>query len=173
MAHDYFALLGLSPGRYAPAEIARCYRARRARLLAELHAAGRQHDTLQQLDELHVAYSTLRDARRQAEYRRARTDGEDRVTEVRRLISVSLEDGLLRYSRRQAILERARALGFSDFQTHLLIAQVQFGDEDITTSPRRKDARGWGEHPRAWARIAAVGVIALAMFLGLVHWVGA
>lgn len=169
MAQDYFALLGLAPGRYAPREIARRYQTRRAALLTRAQDPRVRSAVLRDLDDLHVAYQTLREPARQDAYRQSRSGGMDAAGELRQLIAASLEDGLLRCSRRDAILERAATLGFNEFQTHLLIAQVQFGDEEVASAPQGMVRR---PHPRLWARVAAVGVAALAVFLGLVHWLG-
>ena len=173
MARDYFAVLGLTPGRYAPEEIASHFLAVRERLLAALRATDAPTETRRELDQVHLAYATLRDPARQAEYLRANDANGDATAQLRTLIAASLEDGLLRYSRRQAILERAAELGFNEFQAHLLIAQVQFGDTLIPTGPRLDPAKTKLAHPRAWARVTATGVLALAIFLYLVHWVGA
>jgi hypothetical protein len=82
-----------------------------------------------------------------------------------------LEDGLLRHSRRQGIIARARELGFNDFQAHLLIAQVQFGDERMAVLPTTvkplPDRNG-----RGWARVAGVSMLAMTMFLVLVRMLG-
>ncbi|MCK4342705.1 MAG: hypothetical protein KAY37_13390 [Phycisphaerae bacterium] len=60
----------------------------------------------------------------------------------------------------------------NEFQTQLLIARVQFGEGEIPAVPKHASVRQRGAHPRAWARVAAVGVLALAIFLGLLQWVG-
>lgn len=171
MARDYFAILGLSPGRHDPQTIARRFLERRNRLLGRLHDGDEHEKTRRRLDDLHLAYAALRDPRRIEEHLR---DGDaiDRVTELRRLITASLENGLLRHSRRQAILERAHELGFGEFQAQLMIAQVQFGDEQIPALPTSGHPSTRRPHPRTWARLAATGVLALAMFLYMVHWVG-
>jgi hypothetical protein len=171
MAQDYFAILGLTPGRYASQRIANCFEAERTRLLAQLGDPTRHAELCAQLDELYVAYNTLRDPARQNRYRRECDNPPDRVTTLRRLIAASIEGGLLRHSRRQAIIERGAALGLSEFQSQLLIAQVQFGDDEIEPLPRPAAGRIRYEAPRLWARVAAVGVLALAMFLGMVRWV--
>lgn len=184
MARDYFAVLGLTPARHAPEAVARQFLLARARLLAEWRAGDAPDDARQRLDDLHLAYATLRDPERQAAYLR-RAAGGDAAAELRDLIAASLEDGLLRYSRRQAILARARELGFSEFHAHLLIAQVQFGDGEVPpwlqaapAGPRlpaadagdRDGARG--RPARRWARVAATSALAAAIFLYLVRWVG-
>jgi len=170
MARDYFAILGLSPGRYDSREITRRFVERRSQLLATLADPATHAKTRQQLEDLHLAYRVLRDPQRQSEYLAARAADEDRLGQLRRMIAASLEDGLLRYSRRQMILEHARKLGLSDFQAQVLIAQVQFGDGDFMDWPATPRATS----PRAavWRRAAAVGVLGLAMFLYLLHRVG-
>ena len=125
-----------------------------------------------ELDQLHLAYAALRDPRGQAEYLRTRAAGADAATRLRQLIAAALEDGLLRYSRRQDILTGARRLGFSEFHTPLLIAQVQFGEDEpgLDAAPRSRGARR--DRSRAWAGLAAAGLLALALFLALVRWLG-
>jgi len=167
MARDYFAILGLPPGRYDPCEITRRFVERRNRLLATLADPATHAETRRQLEHLHLAYRVLCDPQRQSEYLAARAADEDRLGQLRRLIAASLEDGLLRYSRRQMILDQARKLGLSDFQAQVLIAQVQFGEGHFVDWPTTSRAGS----PRAaiWRRAAAVGVLGLAMFLYLLH----
>jgi hypothetical protein len=170
MAHDYYAVLGLSPGCRDRGEIRRCFQVRRAYLLAQLENAARYEDTRRELDELYIAYAALQDAEpKNGDLQPGPADG-DALGQLRGLIAASLEDGLLRYSRRQDILACGRALGLGDFQTHLLIAQVQFGDAEIPLSDRRRGAQP-AASSRTWARLAGVGVLALTIFLFLVHWV--
>lgn len=176
MERDWFAILGLAPGRYEPAEIARRFHAQRVRVLAAMNDPRQYAAARRRLEELHLAYAALRDPDAQAEHLRAQSRDDDAVRRLRRLIAASLEDGLLRYSRRQEILAQAARLGFSPFQTQLLIAQVQFGDE-IVPAPRPSHGPAPQPHarhgrPRTWARLAAVGVLALALFLALVRWLG-
>ncbi len=172
MVRDYFAILGLTPGRYAPAEITRRFRTERQSLLAQLDDPATHRQARRQLDELHVAYALLCDPRAQAECLRAQRDDCDDVARLRHLIAASLEDGLLRYSRRQEILAQGQRTGLSDFQTHLLIAQVQFGDDQIRPIVSGRARRDVQEPRRVWARFAAVGVLALAMFLAMIRWLG-
>jgi len=172
MERDFFAILGLAPGRYDPGEIQRRFHARRQDLLRALHHPATYADARRQLDQLHLAYATLRQAGSQAEYRRARAADRPETARLRQLIAAALEDRLLRYSRRQELLATGRRLGFSDFQTQLLIAQVQFGDDQIPLGSDPTSRHGRPEHPRAWARLAAAGVLALALFLALVRWLG-
>ena len=173
MARDYFAVLGLAPGRYDPRDITGRFYAERARWLGLLDDSRRHAEARERLDELHIAYAALRDPRRQAEYLRALAGDGDPQTALRALIAASLEDGLLRYSRRQAIVERAREFGFNDFQAQLLIAQTQFGEEQVRTAPIVVKPLRQGGHGRVWARVAGVGVLAAAMFAVLVHWLAA
>ena len=172
MGKDYFAILGLAPGNYNAAEINGRFQAERARLLTQLDNPAAHSAVRHRLDDLHLAYAALREPRQQAEHLRTRVNGADDVTQLRQLIAAALEGGLLRYSRRQEIITEAQRLGFSDFQTQLLIAQVQFGDDQFqpATPGSRRAARA--ESSRAWARFAAAGVLALAMFLALVRWLG-
>ena len=170
MAHDYFAILGLAPGRYSPAEIARSFDAERDRLIAQLDDPRQHSESRLRLEALHIAYAMLRDPEAQAEYLRTRFENGDDVTRMRRLVAASLEDGLLRYSRRQQILNEARRLGFSDFQTQLLIAQVQFGDERFAPATPSVNHLTKAGGTRGWARVAAVGVLALLLFLAMMRW---
>ncbi len=166
MPSDYFAILGLAPGRYAPAEIRARFQVERERLLGKLVEASDPIELRRHLDELHLAYAALRDPERQDAYVSSRDGGVYRLAELRALIEASLEDGLLRYSRRQLILERARELGFDEFQTQLVIAQVQYGDEELSVLPQSREHQ---PQSRSWARGAAVGLLALALFLFLVR----
>ena len=170
MGTDYFSILGLAPGRYDPAEVTRRFQTERTRLLAALRNPATAVDARRKLDCLHMAYAVLRDPRGQESILQARRSEDNDLTQLRRLVAASLEDGLLRFSRRQEILAEARRLGLSDFQTQLLIAQVQFGDDQISLfdavakPPPHREAR------RAWAGLAAAGALALALFLALVRW---
>jgi hypothetical protein len=182
MRTNYFESLGLKPARYDSAEIAQRFFDRRARLLAALDTPATHRESRRELDELHIAYLVLRDARSQVAYLKECADGgEDRISRLRRLIAASLEDGLLRCSRRERILEEGRRLGLSEFHTHLLIAQTQFGDmralvaepgED--TGARADEAGNWrgtkASDGRAAARLAAAVVLALALLLALLRY---
>lgn len=168
MNQDYFAILGLAPGRYDPSEISRRFQAERTRIVAQMSRLGQRGEASSKLDALHRAYSALRDAAGQEAYLAGRASA-DATDQLRRFIASSLEDGLLRYSRRKEILGEARRLGLSDFHAQLLIAQVQFGDipDDWSTrvagAPRRS--------PRAvWPFFAAAVLLAGAMALGAVKW---
>jgi hypothetical protein len=166
MSHDPYAILGLAPGRYDGAALQRQLTVRRA----ELSARGQ---TREQADELHVAYAVLRDSSNQTIYlkRFDQRQSPDRTAELRALIAASLEDGLLRHSRRMRILQEGRRLGLSPFHMQLLIAQTQFGPQRVLA-----DEFG-GELPeaapgRAVARMAGVFILALALFLAAVRAIG-
>lgn len=165
---DYFAILGLAPGRYDPPEIRRRFDRERTRLLSRMGEPAAGPAARRELDDLHMAYTTLRDPASQARYL-AEHGNLDGMTRMRRFIEASLEGGLVRYSRRQRILAEGRRLGFSDFQTQLMIAQVQFGDSAIDSTPARRAAS-----PRqgaGWARVTAIGLLATAIFMLMVEWV--
>ena len=176
MSRDFFLILGLKPRRYERSEITRRFAALRGELLAALGDPTRHVEARQRLNELHRAHNVLRNPQRQAEHLRLiRPEGEepDRVTRLRHLIEASLEDGLLRCSRRAEILAEGRRLGFSDFHTQLLIAQVQFG-EGIVVPPYVGDCPACEDSaPRVRARFAAAGLLALAIFLAMIRWLGA
>lgn len=95
------------------------------------------------------------------------------VAELRSLIAASLEDGLLRHSRREFILAEAARRGLTPFNAHLLIAQVQFGGrrqvafETVAVVPDEPAV----VH-RLRARLAAVGLVAAGLFFALVRWSG-
>ena len=174
MARDYFNILGLTPGRHDSRDVARHFLRERARLLSALADPQRYAQTRAALDELHLAYATLRDPRRQEQYLRAWYGAErGAVEELRAFIAAALEGGLLRQSRREAIVAKARALGFSEFQAHLLIAQVQFGDEEIPLGPPLPSPFAAERRTPSWRSLAVSGVLAAALFVWLVWWVGA
>jgi hypothetical protein len=176
MSRDYFSILGLTPGRYEPSEITRHFNARRRWLITALDSPARHVEIRRQLNDLHLAYNALRDPRRQAECARAALGDEgdsDRVARLRRLIEASLEGGLLRCSRRKEILTQGRRMGFSEFHIHLLIAQVQFGGNLVVRPTTCRDSASSAAAARIGARFAAAGVLALALFLAMVRWLGA
>ncbi len=170
MPRDYFSILGLTPGRYDPAEISRRFFTARERLLRQLDDPAQHAQTRRALEDLHIAYAALRDPQLQAEHAAPVPAGDDRIRQMRRLIGACLEDGLLRYSRRQEILDEGRRLGFSDFQTQLLIVQVQYGDGDVVAAPTRQTALRSHSDSRAAARFAAAMLLALAGFFAALVW---
>lgn len=95
---------------------------------------------------------------------------DENVARLRRLIADSLEGGLLRYSRRQAILDEARRLGVSDFNAHVLIAQVQFGDASVSPASTGPVGNGRLSDGRAAARLAGAGLLAFALFMSAMLW---
>ncbi len=177
MPRDSFSILGLTPGRYSQAEVDRRFLRRRRKLVAALDDPDRYEETRRQLDALHRAYNALRDPTRQARclkvLRDDSDDREQRLAELRELILASLEGGLLRQSRREMILAEGRRLGFSEFHTHLLIAQVQFDGNIVVRPQPASDGRRFAAPARIAARFAAAGMLALALFLAMVRWLGA
>ncbi|MBK9129005.1 MAG: hypothetical protein IPM13_14560 [Phycisphaerales bacterium] len=183
MARDHFATLGLTPGDYAPVEIERQFHRLRGPLVATLTAPGRHAAARAELEALYVAYRALSRASTTTPTRSnlpiaddathpSRVRAQAPEAELRELILASVEDGLLRHSRRQAIIEHARALGLGEFQAQLYIAQTLYGGADVlgpsqAAQPRRRQRTG-----PAVARVAAAGVLALAVFLALLRWSG-
>jgi len=153
-----------------PADLAAQFRAQRHRLLSQLCAGPACGAVQRRLDALCRAYAELQAAGADQRERRDHVNAADRL---RRLIAESLEDGLLRYSCRQKILAEARRLGFSEFQAQLLIAQVQFGDRQLEPASPGRPRPDAAPVSVIIARLAAAGVLALAMFLGLVRWLAA
>lgn len=87
---------------------------------------------------------------------------------LKRLIDESLEEGLLRFTQRQRILAEGRRRGFSDFHTHLLIAQQQHGDQRPLTMGMVETTRRAEERQMA-ARLAAATILALAVVLATIR----
>lgn len=172
MPREYYAILGLAPGRYAPREIARRFQALRTHLDAAPDRAA--EDARTQREELYLAYAALRDPRRQAAYLHALRHGTTPMRELRRLIAAALEDDLLRYSRREMLLREGRRLGLSDFQTQLLIAEVQFGGDPVLDDPTAELGPGAADRRAAplgsVARLAAAGALAVALVVALQRW---
>lgn len=166
MPHDYFAVLGLSPGRYEPAEIAARFAVLRRRLVAETPGAA----THAALEELHTAFRALIDPQSQAEHRAALRRPMDALDAFRGEIRLAVEGGLLRQSCRKALLARGRRIGLSDFQVQLLIAEVQFGDPEAPplVNPRPE----FHTRHAIWPRLAVAGVLAASMFFYLVRLTG-
>jgi hypothetical protein len=178
MPAEHFICLGLAPTERDPRVVAGRFAVERARCLAELHDPRRHIAARERLDRLHLAYrAVLRElATPSAPVAKAAPSGAlpHSADDLRALIADSLEDGLLRYTRRQMILERARALGYSEFHAQLLIAQVQFGNVGDASVPLPSPATHLrrASTERIWARFAAVTILALAMLLGMIRWVG-
>lgn len=172
MPTDYFTILGLTSCLHSTREVTQHFLTRRAQLLAQLDNRQRYAEVRRELDALYLAFSTLRDPARQQAYLQQRDGAGDPVGEIRNLIAASLESGLLRFSRRQAIIDRAAALGLTEFQAQLLIAQVQFGETDLAPLRPIPNQTLRPTNPRVWARVAGVGVLALAIFIGMLSWLG-
>ncbi len=176
MSRDLFSVLDLTPQRYSTVDITRRFLKLRDEALARLDNPATYLQARRRLEELYQAYNVLRDPERQAEHLRELRDAPqkfDRVAYMRRLIAASLEGGLLRQSRREQLLAEGLRLGFSEFHTHLMIAQVQF-DGRIVVEPLPQDQQRRRTSPQqVAARFAAAGVLALAMLLVMVRWLGA
>lgn len=166
MERDYFSILGLSPGHYSAREIDARFRSLRDHLAGIMPGS----DAVRAQQELlYIAYRVLRDPRGQQEYLAALRNDEPPIDRLRRQIAASLEYDLLRHSRRQALLAEGRRIGLSDFQTQLLIAQVQFGDDLQFLTPSPRTHRTTASAPRSAGRIgmrlAAAGLLAAALFV--------
>lgn len=172
LTRDYFATLDLPHDTDDEATIRRQFHQRRAALLARLNDPRTHEDARRELDELYLAYRVLADPDARARHRAERRGQEARLDAFRRRIAASLEGGLVRCSRRRQLLAEGRELGLSEFHVHLLIAEVQFGARPLLApgGSLRSQAERAG---RAGARVAAVGVLALAMFLSMIRWLGA
>lgn len=173
MSLDPFSILRLSQDRTDPAAL-RAQFARRAEELKFAMKSGR--DAMQSrrdLDELDIAYKILQDSESRTVFvRREKSPAApDRAARLRALIVASLEDGLLRHSRRQRILDEGRKLGFSPFHTQLLIAQTQFGPQRVLSFEDDREQPG-NRPSQAMARFSAALVLGFAIFLAIVRWLG-
>lgn len=169
MALDYFRLLGLEHGEYAPAEIECRYRAVRKQLLAEAQREG-SAVLWRRLDSLHLAYQVLRDPNRQScHLQQVRGQLTDPLPRFQLRIAGSLEDGLLRHSRRQALLNEGRRLGLSEFQVHLMIAQTQVGENRLNLITPGPEPVQEHASSRIVPRLAAAGLLALALLFAMVR----
>lgn len=171
MSHDPYSILGLTPGRYDPAVLRRRFQDRQAELRAD---PRRSPSSIARLDELRIAYAVLADPDKQTIYlkRLERPADTDRCDELRALIAASLEDGLLRHSRRTRILQEGRQLGLSPFHTQLLIAQTQFGPKQVLSTDDVSEPNDARPPSAALARLAGLCLLALALFLAAVRALG-
>jgi hypothetical protein len=169
---DYFGILGLAPGIHSERVVRQSFLSRRDALLEEMRRPERQDDARQALDALHRAYRVLRTPSDQAAQLDAGMLATSATEHLRRMIAELLEDGLLRYSRRRAVLEEARLLGVSEFQAHLLIAQVQYGEVSVPLGPTQTRRRRQAETAEIWTRLAAAGAMATVIFAAMMRWVG-
>lgn len=173
MSLDPFNILRLSDNRHDPAAL----RAQFVKRVDELKLAMKSgRDPLQsrrEIDELHVAYKILNDPDSRTIYvRRGNSPAApEKAARLHALIAASLEDGLLRHSRRERILEEGRNLGFSPFHTQLLIAQTQFGSRRVLSFEDERESAE-SQPGQASVRFAAAVVLALALFLCAVQLLG-
>lgn len=171
MSLDPFSILRLSHDRTDPAAL-RAQFARRCEEIKIAMNSGRDGSrSRRDLDELDVAYKILQDPESRTVFvRREKSPAPpERAALLRALILASLEDGLLRHSRRQRILDEGRKLGFSPFHTQLLIAQTQFGPQRVLSFEDDRERPG-NRPSQAMARFSAALVLGFALFLATVRW---
>lgn len=175
MPPDCHVILGLDPRRVGPGEVREQFARRRRELIARLHQPDVGGASRAQLDDLHLAYRRYLSQREQPLVELAKVPAP--ALALRRFIESCQEGGLLRPSRRHKILAEGRRLGFSHFQTQLLIAMTLMGDrseplpateEDLVTQ-RLVDSQTQDANSLV-ARLAAVALLALAMLLAAVRW---
>jgi hypothetical protein len=178
MMTEYFATLGLPPGQYTADELRRRFQTRRRLLLRAMDSPQGASAARRGLEELHLAHKALQRVRANPapwpapKHGASADDARDaRLAEMRALIQDSLEGGLLRHSRRTALLDEGRQRGISAFHTHLLIAQVQCGDPSLLAPWEAELTTGRSEESRAAARLAAAVVLGLGVFMTLLRWV--
>ena len=139
---------------------------KRARLLCALETPGANIDFLRrELDDLYINRRLELDRASDDLNNRSTTNGTEAasISELRTLIRAMMEDGLLRYSRRQRLLEEARNRGIVEFHAQLLIAQVQIGnDAPFLYTPSTR--RGVGNDSRV-VRVTTMSLIAIATVL--------
>lgn len=172
MEHDCFAILGLTPGPYSRELIDARFDEERDKCLASIRE---RHDeaTERRLEAVYLAYHLLNDSARQQRHIAAIRDGhlDNPKDHVRDLVAASLEDGLLRYSRRQELIRIGRVLGLNEFQVHLLIAEVQVAALSITAEqPAKQVANERFDQTRL--NIVAAGLLGLGLFFSAISWLG-
>lgn len=169
MSRDYFRTLGLAHGEYAPAEIECRFQTARKELLAD---AAREGGPVlwRRLDSLHLAYQVLRDPRLQSRHL-AQISGQatDPVPQFQLRIAGSLEDGLLRHTRRQELLDEGRRIGLNEFQVQLLIAQTQVGEQRLRLADPTSPSVNAAAPTRFGMRIAAAGLLAIAFLFAMIR----
>lgn len=179
MPSDYDNILGLSPGRHSVEQLRGQFLARRAVLMQALDDPATGPAARSALEQLYLAYRVLREraAAQRSPLRSEEPSPEDRLREM---IRGALEDDLLRHSRRQWLIEQGARLGLPPFRVQLLIAQTQFegvraprdarlpASEDLDTVTIRRDRALEHGVRQVGARLAAAGMLALALFLALI-----
>lgn len=186
MSRDYFAMLGLPPGSYTPEEIRLRFHILRQAIIRQLEDPLNYQVARRRLNEIYMALRALSDRQRQAETLEAMLGGEPQrhLRALRQHIRDSLEDGVLRCSRRRELLEEGRRLGLSEFHVHLLIAEAQFGGPPVLFRSDggagddvggpvllpQEEPRPAQAAPRTGVRFAAAGLLGLALFLSVVRW---
>jgi hypothetical protein len=177
MEHDCFAILGLTPGPYTPELIVKRFSEQRSRCLERL--STQQSSTAERrLEALHIACQLLSDPQRQQRHLMAVRDGmlADPQAHLRDLVAAAIEDGLLRYSRRQELLRIGREMGLSAFQVHLIIAEEQVGQAQLkprTTQPAKTETTTRSNAiNQTRLNFAAAGLLALGLFFMAISWLG-
>jgi hypothetical protein len=166
LALDYAQILGLAAPA-SRAELLRRFQHCRAEALDRLTHAQLRDEACERLDQVHLAFRAL------STNRDGGARNSDSLDALRKLIAFSLEEGLLRYSRRQRILEAAADLGISEFHVQLLVAQEQFGPHPLHAVLNANFPACDKPAARFSLRVAAVGVLTLALFMAIVRWAGA
>ena len=182
MEHNCFAILGLTPGPYSNELITQQFEAQRSKCLESLRSVD-DPGAERRLEAVHMAYKLLNDPERQARHLAAVRDGRlnDPHDHLRDLIAAAMEDGLLRYSRRQELIRIGRVLGLNEFQVHLLIAEVQIAlprDREPLTKKEIKLLRQVetterdDSSRRSRHNLIAAGLLALGLFFSALSWLG-
>lgn len=173
MSLDPYSILRLSEDRIDPSTLRAQFAKRSDELKIAIQSGRDALHARRELDELHVAYKILHDPESRTVYvRREKSPAPpEKAARLRAMIAASLEDGLLRHSRRERILEEGRTLGFSPFHTQLLIAQTQFGSQRVLSfEDERED--GADRPSQMTAQFAAAAMLAFALFLAAVRVLG-
>lgn len=139
----------------------RTFERRRAQIIRALELPGANVVALRnELDDLYIERRlTLATSNANEDQQTASTP----TDELRTLIVAMMEDGLLRYSRRQRILEEARQRGIDEFHAQLLIAQVQMGSNAAFDVPHTNSIhRDWATN---YLRATTIGLVVVATVL--------
>ncbi len=136
------------------------FEAERRRLLEAMFHPQHQADARRALNALYIAQRLTH----------APAADDDVVARLRQLVAASMEGGLLRLTQRRAILEQARLVGLSEFQTHLLIAEVQFGEAASSAETTLRLPRASVPASRGAARLAGATLLGAALFLAALFW---
>jgi len=173
MPLDHHTILGLTSAECGTRELDQRFIARRRELTEALEDPAKFAESRRALDDLYRAYKALRNHKRNGapvHIASPEDDETERVSYLRRYIEESLEGTILRCSRRREVLAEGRRLGYSEFHMQLLIAQVQFGGDLIAPPKATLKPNTLDRSARVGSRVAAAGVLALALFLAMIRW---